>query len=149
MVSDTTDESPNSDAEVIQEPVNTAIAAGPSTDSYSFYKSLSNIPTADAPADMTDMSAINRSDTEIALHTIGEDNPSEPRIMDCTETITLRYTDKKLVGAIQSPVQGLWIDRSEVKGKLHWMKAANIGEQTNVCLVWEGVNEVEGEKSFC
>ena len=29
------------------------------------------------------------------------------------------------------------------------MKVAKSGEQTNVCLVWEGVNEVKGEKSFC
>jgi hypothetical protein len=61
----------------------------------------------------------------------------------------LRYTDKKPAGAIQGPVQGLWLDRSEVKGKLNWMKAAKTGEQTNVCLVWEGVNEIKGEKSFC
>jgi len=31
----------------------------------------------------------------------------------------LRYTDTKPAGAIQGPVQGLWLDRSEVKGKLH------------------------------
>ncbi|KAH7317397.1 hypothetical protein BKA65DRAFT_557602 [Rhexocercosporidium sp. MPI-PUGE-AT-0058] len=61
----------------------------------------------------------------------------------------LRYTATKPTGAIQGPVQGLWLDRSEVKGKLHWMKAAKAGEQTNVFLVWEGVNEVKGEKSFC
>ncbi|PVH67951.1 hypothetical protein DL98DRAFT_599957 [Cadophora sp. DSE1049] len=59
----------------------------------------------------------------------------------------LRYTATKPTGAIQGPVQGLWLDRSEVKGKLHWMKAAKAGEQTNVCLVWEGVNEVKGEKN--
>ena len=61
----------------------------------------------------------------------------------------LRYTDKKLAGAIQGPVKGLWLDRSEVKGKLNRMKVAKAGEQTNVCLVWEGVNEVKGEKTFC
>jgi hypothetical protein len=61
----------------------------------------------------------------------------------------LRYTATKPTGAIQGPVQGLWLDRSEVKGKLHWMKAAKASEQTNVCLVWEGVNEVKGEKTFC
>lgn len=61
----------------------------------------------------------------------------------------LRYTDEKSPGAIQGPVQGLWLDRSVVKGKLHWMKVAKPGEQTNVCLVWEGVNEVKGEKTFC
>jgi hypothetical protein len=61
----------------------------------------------------------------------------------------LRYADEKPVGAIQGPVQGLWLDRSEVKGKLHWMKVAKAGEHTNVSLVWEGVNEVKGEKTFC
>ena len=48
----------------------------------------------------------------------------------------------------EGPVQGLWLDRSEVKGKLNRMKVAKVGEQTNVCLVWEGVNEVKGEKTF-
>ena len=47
----------------------------------------------------------------------------------------LRYTDKKPAGAIQGPAPGLWLDRSEVKGKLHWMKVAKAGEETNVCLV--------------
>jgi hypothetical protein len=61
----------------------------------------------------------------------------------------LRYTDKKRAGAIQGPVQGLWLDRSEVKGKLNRMKVAKASEQMNVCLVWEGVNEVKGEKTFC
>jgi hypothetical protein len=61
----------------------------------------------------------------------------------------LRYTDEKPARAIQGPVQGLYLDRSEVKGRLHRMKVAKAGEQTNVCLVWEGVNEVKGEKTFC
>jgi hypothetical protein len=61
----------------------------------------------------------------------------------------LRYTDEKPAGAIQGPAQGLWLDRSEVKGKLQWMKIAKAGEQTNVCLVWEGVNEEKGKKAFC
>ena len=61
----------------------------------------------------------------------------------------LRYTDVHPAGAIEGPAQGLWLDRSEVKGKLHWMKVAKAGEQTNVCLAWEGVNEVKGEKTFC
>ena len=61
----------------------------------------------------------------------------------------LRYTDEKPPGAIQGPVQGLWLDRSEVKGKFHWVKTAKAGERSNVCLVWEGVNEVKGDKSFC
>jgi hypothetical protein len=61
----------------------------------------------------------------------------------------LRYTDEHPAGAIEGPAQGLWLDRSEVKGKLHWTKVAKAGEQTNICLVWEGVNEVKGEKTFC
>ena len=43
----------------------------------------------------------------------------------------------------------LWLERSEVKGKLHRMKVAKVKEQTNVCLVWEGVNEARREKTFC
>ncbi|KAH9209890.1 hypothetical protein DL95DRAFT_394002, partial [Leptodontidium sp. 2 PMI_412] len=31
----------------------------------------------------------------------------------------LRYTDTMPLGAIHGPVPGLWLDRSEVKGKLH------------------------------
>lgn len=60
----------------------------------------------------------------------------------------LRYTDTKPAGAIQGPVQGLLLDCSEMKGKFHWMKAAKAGGQTNVCLVWEGVNEVKGKKNL-
>jgi hypothetical protein len=47
----------------------------------------------------------------------------------------LRYTDKKQAEAIQGPVQGLWLDCSEVKGKLNRIKVVKAGEQTNVCLV--------------
>jgi hypothetical protein len=47
----------------------------------------------------------------------------------------LQYTDKKLTGAIQGPVQGLWLDCSEVKGKLNRIKVAKASKQTNVCLV--------------
>jgi hypothetical protein len=61
----------------------------------------------------------------------------------------LRYTEVRPTGAIQGPVQGLWLDRTDVKGKLHWIKAAKSGESTNVCLVWEGVNEDKDEKSCC
>lgn len=61
----------------------------------------------------------------------------------------LRYTDDKPIGAIQGPAQGLWLERSEVKGRLHRIKVAKAGEQTNVCLVWEGVNEARREKTFC
>jgi hypothetical protein len=34
-------------------------------------------------------------------------------------------------------------------GKLNKIKVAKNGETTNVCLVWEGVNEVKGEDSVC
>jgi hypothetical protein len=34
-------------------------------------------------------------------------------------------------------------------GKLGKMRVAKANEMTNVCLAWEGVNEVEGEDSFC
>ena len=33
-------------------------------------------------------------------------------------------------------------------GKLNKIKVAKAGEMTNVCLAWEGVNEVKGDKSF-
>ncbi|KIN08877.1 hypothetical protein OIDMADRAFT_48720 [Oidiodendron maius Zn] len=42
----------------------------------------------------------------------------------------LRYTDEKPAGAIQGPIQGLWLERFEVKGKLDRMKVAKAGEQT-------------------
>jgi hypothetical protein len=60
----------------------------------------------------------------------------------------LRYTDTKPAGAIQEPIQGLWLDRSEVKGKLYWIKVAKDSEQWNVRLVWEGVNEVKRGKDL-
>jgi hypothetical protein len=34
-------------------------------------------------------------------------------------------------------------------GKLNKIKVAKAGEVSNVCLAWEGVNEVKGDKSFC
>jgi hypothetical protein len=34
-------------------------------------------------------------------------------------------------------------------GKLNKIKVAKVGEVSNVCLAWEGVNEVEEDKSFC
>jgi hypothetical protein len=61
----------------------------------------------------------------------------------------LRYTEQKPTRAIKGPVPGLWLDYSEVMGKLNKMKVAKAGEMTNVCLAWEGVNEVKGDKSFC
>jgi hypothetical protein len=34
-------------------------------------------------------------------------------------------------------------------GKLNRIKVAKAGEMANVCLAWEGVNEVKSVKSFC
>jgi hypothetical protein len=61
----------------------------------------------------------------------------------------LRYIDRKPSKAIKGPVPGLWLDHSEILGKLNQMRVVMLGEKTNVCLAWEGVNEVKGEKSFC
>jgi hypothetical protein len=61
----------------------------------------------------------------------------------------LRYTDQKPTRAIGGPVSNLWLDYSEVMGKLNKIKVAKAGEMTNVCLAWEGVNEAKGDKSFC
>jgi hypothetical protein len=61
----------------------------------------------------------------------------------------LRYTDQRPIRAIGGPVLNLWLDYSEVMGKLNKIKVAKSGEMVNVCLAWEGVNEVKGDKSFC
>ena len=61
----------------------------------------------------------------------------------------LRYTDQKPTRAIKGPVSNLWLDYSEVMGKLSKIKVAKTGQMTNVCLAWEGVNEKKGDKSFC
>lgn len=61
----------------------------------------------------------------------------------------LRYVDRKPLKAIKGPVPGLWLDYSEILGKLNQMRVVKRGEKSNVYLAWEGVNEVKGEKSFC
>lgn len=61
----------------------------------------------------------------------------------------LRNGDRRPLNAIKSPFPGLWLDCSETLGKLNQMRVAKSGEMTNVCLAWEGVNEIKGEKSFC
>jgi hypothetical protein len=61
----------------------------------------------------------------------------------------LRYTDRKPPRALGGPILNLWLDYSEVRGKLNRIKVAKVGEVSNVCLAWEGVNEVKGDKSFC
>jgi hypothetical protein len=59
----------------------------------------------------------------------------------------LRYTDQRPMRAISGPVLNLWLDYSEVMGKLTRIKVAKDDEATNVCLAWEGVNEVEGDEN--
>jgi hypothetical protein len=61
----------------------------------------------------------------------------------------LRYTDRKPTRAIEGPVPNLWLDYLEVMGKLNKIKVAKDDEVSNVCLAWEGVNEVKGDKSSC
>jgi hypothetical protein len=61
----------------------------------------------------------------------------------------LRYIDSKPSKAIKGPILGLWLDHSEILGKLNQMRVVKPSEKTNVCLAWEGVNEVKREKSFC
>ncbi|KFY43092.1 hypothetical protein V495_04165 [Pseudogymnoascus sp. VKM F-4514 (FW-929)] len=57
----------------------------------------------------------------------------------------LRYTDQKPPRSIPGPIPNLWLDYSEVMGKLSKMGVAKADGMTNVCLAWEGVNEVKGE----
>jgi hypothetical protein len=61
----------------------------------------------------------------------------------------LRYMDQKPARAVSRLVLNLWLDYSEVIGKLNKIKVAKASEITNVCLAWEGVNKVKGDKSFC
>jgi hypothetical protein len=61
----------------------------------------------------------------------------------------IREADRRPSSGIGTPFPGLWLDYSETPGKLNHMRVAKAGEMTNVCLAWEGVNEVKGEKSFC
>ncbi|CZT13843.1 uncharacterized protein RAG0_17334 [Rhynchosporium agropyri] len=60
-----------------------------------------------------------------------------------------RGADQRPSNGIRSPSTGIWLDPSETPGKLDHVKVAKPGEMTNVCLAWEGLNEVKGEKSFC
>jgi hypothetical protein len=61
----------------------------------------------------------------------------------------LRYTAEKPPRSIPGPAPDLWLDYSVVTGKLGKMAVAKADDMSNVCLPWEGVNEVEGEESFC
>jgi hypothetical protein len=60
----------------------------------------------------------------------------------------IRYTSQVPKAAIKGPVSTLWLDNSQVTGKLNQMRVAEAGDETNVCLAWEGVNEMEGQR-FC
>jgi hypothetical protein len=60
----------------------------------------------------------------------------------------IRYTSQVPKAAIEGPVSALWLDNSQVTGKLNQMRVAEAGDETNVCLAWEGVGEMEGQR-FC
>jgi hypothetical protein len=92
-VTDTTDESANSEAvtnalaKVIQEPVNNATSAGLPSNSDPFGKPINNSATAKTSMEMTAMSANKHSNDATAPHTAGEDAPrSKLGIKDCVET---------------------------------------------------------------
>jgi hypothetical protein len=61
----------------------------------------------------------------------------------------LRCIDQKPLKAVKGPIPGLWLDHLEIPGMLNQMRVAKADEKTNVCLAWEEVNEVKGEKGFC
>jgi len=61
----------------------------------------------------------------------------------------LRHVDRKPSRAIKGPISVFWLDYSEIPRKLKQIRVAKSDEKTNVCLAWEGVNEVKGAKSFC
>ena len=61
----------------------------------------------------------------------------------------LRYTEEKPPRSIPGPIPNLWLEYSVVMGKLSKIRVAKADEMANVCLAWEGVNEVKGEKSNC
>jgi hypothetical protein len=60
----------------------------------------------------------------------------------------IHYTNQVPKAAIKGLVSALWLDNSQVTGKLNQMRVAEAGDETNVCLAWEGVNEMEGQR-FC
>jgi hypothetical protein len=60
----------------------------------------------------------------------------------------LRYLDWKPLRAIEGPIPGLWLNYSDIPSKLNQIRVAKLDESMNVYLVWEGVNEAKGEKSF-
>ena len=61
----------------------------------------------------------------------------------------LRYTSQQPPRSIPGPVANLWLEHSVITGKLGRMRVAKADETTNVCLAWESVNEVKGEKTSC
>jgi hypothetical protein len=44
---------------------------------------------------------------------------------------------------VQGLASSLWLNGFKVTRKLSYIKVAKVGEKTNLCLVWGGVNEVE------
>ena len=60
----------------------------------------------------------------------------------------LWHTNRWSIRAISVLVVNLWLEYSEVMGKLTRIKGAKDDEVANVCLAWEGVNVVKGDKSF-
>ena len=61
----------------------------------------------------------------------------------------LRYIEEKPPRSIPGLVPNLWLEYLVVMGKLSKIRVAKADEMANVCLAWEGVNEVKGEKSNC
>ncbi|PQE24976.1 transposase IS4 domain-containing protein [Rutstroemia sp. NJR-2017a BVV2] len=94
--------------------------------------------------------ASNRS---VFVGIIPYEGESENRVIGGKPASTKLYSISPLVsvdaGDFLGIFSGLWLDYSEIPGKLNRMKIARPGEKTNVCLAWEGVNEAKGEKSFC
>jgi hypothetical protein len=62
----------------------------------------------------------------------------------------LCYTKQDQMSAanVQGLASDIRLNRSKVTEKLSYIKVAKVGEETNVCLVWEGVNKAE-EGTFC
>lgn len=58
----------------------------------------------------------------------------------------VRYVEEKLLKAIKGLFLGLWLDHSEITGKLNQIRVAKSGEKTNVCLAQEWVNEAKEGK---
>lgn len=60
----------------------------------------------------------------------------------------LRCINQKSSRAVKEPIPDLWLDYSEISGKLNRMRVMKAGEKKNICITWQGVNEAKGEKAF-